>query len=259
MNITVFTKNSLRHNYLIYSLSQICNNLFVISENYNFEERLKKENLQSNIKKDYFKKVNDAEKKVFNFKENQIDSIKKLNLNYDQLSNLNLNEVSNYLNSDYYIVFGSSFIKNDLIDFLIKKKAINIHMGISPYYKGSDCNFWALYDDNSDLVGGTIHLISKGLDSGPILYHAISDIRDEIFTYSMSCVKSAIDSLVLKLKNQSLNLENTIDQNNNDQIRYTIKKDFSDHAISEFLNKKINLDKKVDLDKLINPFVLKEL
>ena len=52
----------------------------------------------------------------------------------------------------------------NLINFLIKKKTINIHMGISPYYRGSDCNFWAMYDNNLHLVGGTVHLISKGLD-----------------------------------------------------------------------------------------------
>ena len=73
--------------------------------------------------------------------------------------------------SDLYIVFGSSYIKGRLINFLIKNKAINIHMGISPYYRGSDCNFWSLYDNNFHLVGGTVHLISKGLDSGPILFH----------------------------------------------------------------------------------------
>ena len=64
------------------------------------------------------------------------------------------------LKSDLFIVFGSSFIKNEwLINFLIKK-AINIHMGLSPFYKGSSCNFWALYD-NPEHVGATIHYLSR--------------------------------------------------------------------------------------------------
>ena len=33
------------------------------------------------------------------------------------------------LSSDLYIIFGSSFIKGWLIDYLIEKRAINIHMG----------------------------------------------------------------------------------------------------------------------------------
>ena len=60
----------------------------------------------------------------------------------------------------------------------IKNKTLNIHMGISPYYRGTDCNFWALYDNNPHLVGATIHLLSKGLDSGAMLYHALSQIKN---------------------------------------------------------------------------------
>ena len=55
------------------------------------------------------------------------------------------------------------------MDFLVKKKTINIHMGVSPYYRGTDCNYWTLVDDNPHLVGATIHMISKGLDSDQIL------------------------------------------------------------------------------------------
>ena len=97
-----------------------------------------------------------------------------ISIPFGNLNKYSINSLSNFLNSDVYIIFGSSFIKGELIDFLIERKAINIHAGVSPYYRGTACNFWALYDDNPHLVGATIHLISKGLDSGPILYHAIS-------------------------------------------------------------------------------------
>ena len=96
---------------------------------------------------------------------------------FGDLNKCKINSLSDFLNSDIYVVFGSSYIKGDLIDFLVKKKTINIHAGISPYYRGTDCNFWALYDNNPHLVGTTIHLLSKGLDSGPILYHALSNIK----------------------------------------------------------------------------------
>ena len=68
-------------------------------------------------------------------------------------------------------------------------------MGVSPYYRGADCNFWALYDNNPHYVGATIHLLSKGLDSGPILYHALSNRKENVFEYSMSTVVSAFHSL----------------------------------------------------------------
>ena len=84
------------------------------------------------------------------------------------------------------MVFGSSYIKGELVDYLVKQKAINIHMGVSPYYRGCDCNFWALYDNNPHLVGATIHLLSKGLDSGPMLYHAMSNIKSNPFELNKS-------------------------------------------------------------------------
>ena len=93
------------------------------------------------------------------------------------LNTCSLDNISDFLKSDIYIVFGSSYIKGDLINFLVNAKAINIHMGVSPYYRGTDCNFWALYDNNPHLVGATIHLLSKGLDSGPMLYHAMSNFK----------------------------------------------------------------------------------
>ncbi len=56
-----------------------------------------------------------------------------------------MNLLSDFLKSDVYVVFGSSYIRGELVDFLVKHKAINIHAGVSPYYRGTDCNFWALF------------------------------------------------------------------------------------------------------------------
>ena len=94
-------------------------------------------------------------------------------------------------------------------------------MGVSPYYRGTDCNFWALYDDNPHLVGSTIHLLSKGLDSGPMLYHAMSKIKTDPFEYSMSCVKSAFHSIAERIRDKSILEIKPVDQNRNDEIRYT--------------------------------------
>ena len=46
-----------------------------------------------------------------------------------------------FFKSDVYVVFGTSYIKGEIVDFLVKQKAINIHAGVSPYYRGTDCNF----------------------------------------------------------------------------------------------------------------------
>ena len=54
-------------------------------------------------------------------------------------------------------------------------------MGVSPYYRGADCNFWAQNDKNSNLVGATIHYLSDGIDDGRIISHATSRISSQSF------------------------------------------------------------------------------
>ena len=129
----------------------------------------------SKVMEKYFKKVREAQTKIFD--STFIKKNKNINLIPMKSGDLNIckiNFLKDFLKSDFYLVFGSSYIKGELADYLIKHKAVNIHMGISPYYRGNDCNFWALKDNNPHLVGSTVHLLTKGLDSGPILYHSLS-------------------------------------------------------------------------------------
>ena len=98
-------------------------------------------------------------------------------------------------------------------------------MGISPYYKGSDCNFWALYDGNTDLVGATIHMLLEDLDGGEVLFHAISEYHKNPYLYSMSTVKSAfmgIKYYIIK-KRKSLDPKK---QNFNSNIKFSKEDNF---------------------------------
>lgn len=254
MKITVFTSDSLRHTFLINKLFKVCDKLFVVREYSKIKIK------RSNLKKKYFQKVKKQEIKLFgpyNKKFNQ--EIKILRLKKEKLNSSLMKKNDEYFKSHLYIVFGSSIIKGELLDFLIKKKAINIHMGISPYYRGTDCNFWAIYDDNSDLVGATIHRLSKKIDEGQILYHALSDIKTEPFEYTMSTVKSAILSLIEKIKDKSIFKIKTINQNKKKLIRFSKKKDFNSSSIIKFNKKKIDLTKKnfkMNMFKL--PFILRK-
>ena len=197
MKITLFTSNNLRHNYLVNLLSQNCDELFVVQESKTVFTGINPGRYPvSKIIQNYFESVKIAQNKIFP-NSGIVDlnnKCKVLPLAFDDLNKCTLKFLSPFLKSDLFIIFGSSYIKGELVDFLIKKKALNIHMGVSPYYKGTDCNFWALFDDNPHLVGSTIHLLSKGLDNGDILYHAMSNIKTNAFDYTMSTVKSAFNA-----------------------------------------------------------------
>lgn len=263
MKITLFTSNKKRHNYFINLLSEISDELFVVQEcGTIFPGIINNHYIASKTMSNYFDKVNNAQNKIFG--DGYIKGTKKrvnlLPILMGDLEKISLDELSPFLKSEVYIVFGSSFIKGDLIDFLVKKKAINIHMGVSPFYRGTDCNFWALYDKKPHLVGATIHMLSKGLDSGPILYHAMSKVFTNPFEYSMSTVKSAFISLVKKIKDNSIFSIDPIKQDKNKEIRYSTKKEFNDKVVKNYLqeNKKFKL---LTFDKslLINPFFINKL
>jgi len=147
---------------------------------------------------------------------------------------------------------------------LVKKKAINMHMGLSPYYRGSSCNFWALFDSNTHLVGSSIHLLSKGLDNGKILYHALPSHKSRnLYEYTMSSVLSAHLSLVKRIKNRSVFNFKPIIQDSNCQIRYTQRKIFNDNILNQFFKKKLdannirkNLRKRFDKKMFIRPYLI---
>ena len=142
---------------------------------------------------------------------------------------------------------------------LIDHKALNIHLGISPYYRGTDCNFWALYDNNPHLVGATIHLLSKGLDNGPILYHALSNLKNNPFEYTMSTVKSAFHSISERINNGTIFNIPASEQEKIKEIRYSKSKDFSEKVIKKFVSEKIDLNsKKFDANLLKHPFFLEK-
>lgn len=263
MKITLFTSNKPRHNYLINFLSKQCNQIYVVQEcSTIFPGYLSGIYPKGTIMKKYFQRVHYAEKKVFG---NEIISGKNINLfpiQANDLNSLKLKDIKLFLKSDLYIVFGSSYIKGSLVNFLIKNKAINIHMGISPYYRGTDCNFWAMFDKNPMLVGATIHFLSKGLDSGKIIAHALSEEIKNPFIYTMSTVKSAFFLLRKLIKNKTYKNMTGIKQNKKIQIRYSKKIEFNENIVNLFfknLTKQKKSKKKKEKYSFINRFILKKI
>lgn len=72
------------------------------------------------------------------------------------------------LNPDILFTCWAPILKEHIIK-IPKIAAINAHFGISPEYRGNDTLFWALYHKDFENVGGCLHYISKGVDSGNIL------------------------------------------------------------------------------------------
>ncbi len=235
MIITVFTANKLRHEYLIYKLSKSAKKLFVFQE----EKRKKKKKGSYLIK--YLKKVSEAEKKIFKSKKKLQANTKIIKLKYGDLGNVEIKKNLEFFQSDLYVVFGTSIIKGKLLNFLLKKKAINIHMGVSPYYNGTDCNFWAIFDNNKHLVGGTLQSLSKKVDQGNIISVVKSRVKKNIYDFSMISVKLIIDKLSNIVINKTILSKKRIKQNLRKNIRNTKSNHFTNEVVKKFFDSKLKI------------------
>ena len=76
------------------------------------------------------------------------------------------------------LVFGTSLLKQPIID-MFPGRIINIHLGLSPYYRGAGTNFWPLVNGEPEYCGATIHFLDAGVDTGPIIAHVRPTLRSE--------------------------------------------------------------------------------
>lgn len=70
---------------------------------------------------------------------------------------------------DLLIAYGCSLIKGSLLE-TFPKRFLNVHLGLSPWYRGSGTNFWPLVNGEPEYVGATFMYIDKGVDTGEIIH-----------------------------------------------------------------------------------------
>jgi len=241
MKITLFTSNQRRHATLINMLAQVAEEVFVIQEVNSIRPGIVKDFYDnSETMGRYFRHVIAAENEIFGTLPFLANNVRSMSIKFGDLNDISLSDIDICLHSDVYVVFGASWIRGDLAQHLIDHDAINIHMGVAPFYKGSSCNFWACYDSRPDLVGATIHRLAKGLDNGPILYHVIPKPQEtDPFPLGMQAVKAAFECLQTHLRDGSLFKTEPIEQIADSCIRYTRNADFTSEIAETYLTRNL--------------------
>ncbi|MTI45774.1 formyl transferase-like protein [Roseibium hamelinense] len=69
---------------------------------------------------------------------------------------------------DLIVVMGTCLIGRRLMD--CAPLVLNMHTGLSPYYRGGRTNFWPFVEGEPGYFGVTIHKMSGGIDAGDILH-----------------------------------------------------------------------------------------
>ena len=107
-------------------------------------------------------------------------------------------------NPDLVVVFGTGIIKETIIQYV--PNIINLHLGLSPFYRGTATTVWPFIEKKPIFNGATILKLDKGIDSGPIYKLVLSDFYqgESIHQINMRLIKKAVDTqvdIILSLSN----------------------------------------------------------
>lgn len=233
MRIGIFTSSEPRHIWFSNRLLEFASTVSVISEKKTM--RASKQNKSDDLAL-YYSKMKNAEKEMFGEKQEFSSEIHLSTIQQGAFVSAKKQIIEMVLEADLILVFGSSFIRGDLCKKLIARRAINIHLGIAPFYRGSACNFWAMYDGRYDLVGATGHLLTEGIDDGPIIFHAFpKKYQNDPFKFTMGAVNAASFGLQKAVQTRKIFETYSHKQDDLKLLRHSKRRDFTGQIASKFL------------------------
>lgn len=102
---------------------------------------------------------------------------------------------------DVILVYGTGIVGGKVLS-QARMLALNMHTGISPNYRGCDCAFWPLYNEEPGMVGATVHECVKEVDGGRIFGIARAELQadDNLFAVFGRAVAAGADLYVRKVE-----------------------------------------------------------
>jgi len=172
--IVILTGNEMRHTYFRFILSN--NDRFEVLASFceGVEKSLESRtfsNIESSVlEKQHVLSRKQSEKDFFGAAvSNLIDNSNPVNINKGDINNSKIVEKIKHLNPDLLVCYGSSLIKSELLTEF-EGRFLNVHLGLSPYYRGSGTNVWPLINKEPWMVGATFMYIDSGIDTGRIIH-----------------------------------------------------------------------------------------
>jgi folate-dependent phosphoribosylglycinamide formyltransferase PurN len=98
------------------------------------------------------------------------------------------------------VIWGTMVLKPEI--FSIAKHAINLHMGLGEHYRGAAANQFAIYMNEKDKIGATIHYVHTAVDTGDVLATVTVDSRlppKEFFTELNDRAEEAFLEIAIQL------------------------------------------------------------
>lgn len=93
---------------------------------------------------------------------------------------------------DLVLIFGSGLVKDPLYSAL-PRHAINLHLGLSPRYRGAATLFWPFYFLEPPYAGTTFHYIITEPDAGDVIHQVTPELAADDGIHDVAC-KAVVDS-----------------------------------------------------------------
>ena len=115
------------------------------------------------------------------------ENTKHIHITSDELSSYKVVNFINKIKPSLVFVFGVGILKSRILNCLNKVKVINLHFGLTPYYRGSNTLLWPLYQQSPGYIGITLHDIDSKIDHGPIYHQQITNFTNTDTIHEIFC------------------------------------------------------------------------
>ena len=162
------------------------------------------------------------------------------------------------LSPEVVLVFGTGLLRGGILE-RFAGRIINLHLGISPYYRGAGTNFWPLVNREPEFVGATVHYLDAGIDTGPMIAHARPEIAaaDGPHDIGNKAIVAGADALLRAVRGHVRGAVSPVPQTgagrlyqrqdfSADAVR-KLRRNFETGMIAEYLAHKAERDEKIRL------------
>ena len=134
---------------------------------------------------------------------------------------------------DLVVSYGCSIIRGKLLEEYAGR-FVNVHLGLSPWYRGSGTNFWPLVNGEPEYVGATFMHIDAGVDTGEIIHQIRAEYcwGDTPHTIGNRLIRDMTRVYADIIRNFG-KLQRMVQPSEPEQVKYYRKKDFTEESVRQ--------------------------
>lgn len=212
-NIVIITSDQLRHRYFVNQLNACFPLSAVLVERIDYPTPISATSEESEAWQSFFIRRREFEQRTLGYgakvsgKNNPVTS----RIPIGQLNHPKTLEIIQSFDPSLIIVFGSSLFGPEYLS-QYPKQILNLHLGLSQYYRGSSCNFWPIHEGRPGRLGATVLRVGVGIDDGEVVIQETIELSENDDTQTLMAktlilgtqlmIETIINPKKIKLLNQ---------------------------------------------------------